>query len=234
MMINWNEESIRWFHNASIYTGFHKKLSYLLNEHIAPGSTICDLGCGMGIADLYLAKSAKEITCVDISEIPLRYIDEEAARIGISNIETLLSDVNTLSGTWDTVISQFYGNAGKSMEMYLSLSAKNVIAVIHGTKNGNLGPVKYKLPKCVTILETLASLEKLEVKWKFSEHFLEYGQPFKDEAEAFEFVNIYSIDPPKRAVDDFLKERLIRTGDTRWPLYLPNKKHFGIFVVERA
>jgi len=233
MLIKWNERSLKWFINASEYTGFHLKLSQLLLPHIEPGSTICDLGCGMGLIDLQLAKSAGRITCVDINEIPLRWLEEEAAKRGITNIETIQADSRSLTGPWDTVITLFYDTVGEQMADHLRMCRKNVISVVHGSQKGNIGLEAYKPQKCGTVANAIRNLEKLNAKWSLSEHHLEYGQPFENMEEAVDFVKAYSINPPETAVDEYLRNRLERTGDPRWPLYLPSKKHIGIFVVEK-
>ena len=40
MMIKWNERSVRWFHNASEFTGYNKKLAEIILNSI-PSKKVC-------------------------------------------------------------------------------------------------------------------------------------------------------------------------------------------------
>ena len=76
-------------------------------------------------------------------------------------------------------------------------------------------------------------LEKEGVRYRLDEAVLEHGQPFADLAAAREFVGHYADDLPLDALDGFLREKLIETGDPRFPLYLPKRKPIGLFVICR-
>ena len=46
MHIKWNDQSRKWFENASEYTGYNKLLAEKLKKYIPCGGSLCDIGCG--------------------------------------------------------------------------------------------------------------------------------------------------------------------------------------------
>ena len=57
---------------------------------------------------------------------------------------------------------------------------------------------------------------------------LEMGQPLRSPAEARRFFEVYSRDADKSVITDaFLRSRLVETGRTDFPLYLPQKRSVG-------
>lgn len=231
-IISWNDRTVRWFRSASEYTGFHKKLADMLAEEIEPGSDICDLGCGIGLADMYLADRAKSITCVDRDALALAALEEDAESRGIKNISAVCADAYELEGLWDVVLMIFFGSLDARITRYMRMCRKKLIAVVHGREIGTLGPEKYKSIKYNTTANSESWLSALRLKWKRSEHSLEYGQPFASMEEAELFVRTYTPGTSEEDAKRYLAERLT-AGENGWPLYLPNKKDFGLFVIEK-
>ncbi|MBQ4369561.1 MAG: methyltransferase domain-containing protein [Oscillospiraceae bacterium] len=231
-IISWNGQTVKWFQNASEYTGFHKKLADMLAEEIEPGSDICDLGCGIGLVDMHLAGRAATITCVDKDETALAALAEDAKKRGITNIKTVHADAYGLKGLWDVVLMVFFGSLDARVTGSLQLCSKKLIAVVHGREIGTLGPEKYKSIKYNTTANSESWLSALGLKWKCRECSLEYGQPFESMEEAERFVRTYTPGTSEEDARRYLAERLV-AGENGWPLYLPNKKDFGIFVIEK-
>ena len=232
MLIKWNDRTLEWFRSASEYTGFHRKLAEMLLPHIEVGGTLCDVGCGIGLIDFELYARMKSISCVDIDPEAVRLCSGEVARRGIANIEPVLSDAKELTGTWDTVISVFHGTTEALVDYYVKFARKKVIAVTHSESVGSFGPREYKSPKCNTAITASELLYERGVKHTLINSALEYGQPFHKIADAREFVEAYSKNTPGEAIEDYLSENLVETNDTEYPLYLPNMKSFGIFVID--
>lgn len=76
MRMNWNDTTIKSFVSASEYTGFHKELANQIRPHIKNSKTLCDIGCGLGLIDMYLIKDVDCITCVDINENAINYLEK--------------------------------------------------------------------------------------------------------------------------------------------------------------
>lgn len=65
--------------------------SLLISEHIAPDSSIIDVGCGAGFPSLPLAilRPDLKITALDSTEKRIRYVDETARLLGIENVRAV-------------------------------------------------------------------------------------------------------------------------------------------------
>ncbi len=68
------------------------------------GKTVLDVGCGTGMFTLRIAREARSVTAVDISGRMLEILREDAARLGLENIDCVRSD-------WEN----FHGEAGRDI-----------------------------------------------------------------------------------------------------------------------
>ncbi|MCF0120478.1 MAG: methyltransferase domain-containing protein [Oscillospiraceae bacterium] len=109
MAINWNKNTIRWFRDASEYTGYNREMAKLILERIGSRGTLCDIGCGAAQIDFELAPHIDRITCVDLSQTAISGVDEEIKSRGVENITTVCADATTLNERFDTVLMLFCG-----------------------------------------------------------------------------------------------------------------------------
>lgn len=232
MKIVWSEQSVRWFREASEYTGYNEKMAQLLLEHIPARESLCDIGCGAGMVDLVLARHIRAVTCVDIAPEPLAALEENARSLGIGNISCRCMDAQALTGRWDTVLAMFFGGQD-FMGRYFRLAGERMILVTHGREKGSMGPAGHRVAKTTSIERTSAYLDSLGVRYSAGEHELEHGQPLRSMAEARAFVKAYSMPVSDGQLEGYLADTLVETGREDYPLYLPNRKKFGIFVIRR-
>ncbi len=183
--------------------------------------------------DFALSPYIGKIDCVDKSAEAIRCLAEMIAARRATNLTARCADARDVRGQWDTVLTVFFGRIDDALDAYLPLCRENLIAVVHGNPQGNLGPEGYHPPKCNTVALTANALTARGVRFTLVEDALEYGQPFTSREEAAAFVRAYSKNPPNMAVDDYLDARLLSTGKEQYPLYLPNLKPFGIFIIGR-
>jgi SAM-dependent methyltransferase len=231
MNIVWSEKTIRWFADASAFTGFHKKLAALLAERLPGKGTLADLGCGTGLVDFELAPRYEHAVCVDVCGEALESLRAGAAARGMTNIETRLADAGSLSELFDDVIAVFYGDAELIVKKLLQLAKAGFAAVVHASPDGKLGPEDYRLKKTDTAAAAAELLTDLGIEFTRTDVSLEYGQPFRTVEDAREFTRAYSDRPPDAAVDEYLEKNLVVTGERDFPLYLPNEKFFSILSV---
>lgn len=233
MLITWNDKTTQWFEAASEYTGFHRKLTDHFLPHLQKRNSLLDLGCGAGMIDITLAPSFGSITCVDRSAEALSFLARIARKRLADNIETVLSDAEDVEGRWDNVLMVFFGPLEGKLPRFLALCEEALVAVVHADANGNLGPKAYQAGKCNTVARTIETLNALGARYTLIEDAIEYGQPFASRAEAAEFVRAYSKNPPEMAVEAYLDETLVKLEEGSYPLYLPNRKGLGIFIIRR-
>lgn len=232
MMIVWNERSVRWFRHASEYTGYNKKLAEIILEQIPSRKSLCDMGCGAAQIDFELAKTIEQITCIDISQVVIDAVEQQAKQLGVTNLTAECMDASKAQGEWETVLALFHGGTNV-IPKYLPLAKDQLILASHGSLIGGFGPEHRKVTKCFDTNGTKAYLDEIGVKYHLRQVELEYGQPFADLQDAAEFVTAYSKSMEKDKLDAYLQEHLEHTGDPRFPYYLPKKKNLGLFVIRR-
>ncbi len=233
MKIVWNKNSINWFREASAYTGYNRRLSAFLMDYIPHRNTICDMGCGAALIDFEFAKQFEHVTCVDISPEAISSIEEAIKDQSISNMSTVCTDGTHFTGNFDTVIALFHGGPN-IFDHYYPLAKEQLIIVTHLGKCGTFSPEKHRKAHNFGVPKTKEHLDALGVTYTYLEQSLEYGQPFRSFEDAMAFMNAYSA-PGMTETEkaDNLKNRLIETGETEYPYYLPNKKEMGIFIINR-
>ncbi len=232
MQIKWSDQSCRWFERASEYTGYNRRLADTLKKYIPAGENLCDIGCGAALVDFELAGHCREISCVDISPEAIAYVRERIVARGADNMSAVCSDVRDLDGRWDNVIALFFGGSGY-FETCLSKAKKQLVIAVHASRKCKFGPEGHQVIKCSDIAGTKAYLDSRGLRYSFEEVSLEYGQPLESMDEAGAFARAYSRPMDDEVLERYLTEKLEKTGDGRWPYYLPNLKEFGIFVIRK-
>lgn len=123
--------------------------------HISPGSSVADLGSGIGAYSLVLARivgpSGKVYSC-DVQKDLLIRLDNEAKAQGISNIQTVHSNIETTQGSrlrdasvdWvviANVLFQSEDRAGLVAEAARILKPSGKVVLIEWSDSfGNIGP----------------------------------------------------------------------------------------------
>lgn len=227
MRVSWNEDTIAWMCDASAYTGYHRKLASLLRPHLSLGGTLCDIGCGLGLADLELAPDLAHVTCLDHSAPALAFLEAQVRQLGITNLTTLHQDAFSLPDRqWDTVMSLFYGNAA-ALPHWLPHARDKLVMILFDEEKPSFGtshPAKRH-----TAQRTVEQLERKQVRYRIQRAALEYGQPFRSMADAARFALLYG----NGTDDGSLRARITETGRADLPYYVPNQKHFAIISISR-
>ena len=233
MKIFWNQNTIRWFRDASEYTGYNKKLAQILLDYIPHRNSLCDVGCGAGLIDIELSPHFNQITCVDIAPGAVESIRELAIQKQLPNIHAVCMDGKDYKESADTVIALFHGGADV-FNTYYPLAKKQLIIVTHIGKRGSFGPEKYRTKHYSDVISTRNFLKEHNITYTYSEHSLEHGQPFSSLEDAILFMDVYgSRDMTPEEKREHLHSTLVHTNSTDFPFYLPNKKEMGIFVINR-
>ena len=230
----WNEQTERWFADASDYTGYSEKLAQILLAQIPERSSLCDIGCGLGLSDLVMAQEIGEVTCADISEYATKAVARRAAARSITNITAVTTDGMKLSGQWDTVMALFHAELEQVCARYLSLARDRFLFVTHGSLHGQTGPKKYRTEKCCDVDLASAWLDTHAVVYTLEKGSLEFGQPQRNLEDAMDFHRTYCSEAPEDELRQYVHETVIETGRTDFPYYTPKQRSFGLFVIRRA
>ena len=225
----WDEQRIRWLHDASVYTGYDRRLAALLLAHIPRRTSLCDVGCGAGLVDAELAPYFREVTCVDRSAEAVAATDALLRARGVRGVTTLCADARSLSGRWDTVLALFHG--GAEALRYLPLARDRLVLAVRTERRGSFGPPERKRVKDFAASDAEELLRRRGVRYTRTDCALEHGQPLRSYRDAEAFVRAYSEPLPRCELDAYLRASLRETGRSDFPFYLPKEKKFALFIV---
>ena len=233
MFFDWDEQVAGWYESAGAYTGYNKKLSEILLGHMEKRGSLCDLGCGLGLTDFYMAESIGQVDCFDISQLGVDYINSRARRENRDNIRAYVADAASISGKWENVTALFHGDL-ENMPKYADYATDRLIIVTHGRSFGNISPKGHKVKKKATVESVGETLKNSGLSYELFEYELENGQPVKSIDDAIDYTIKFSVgDPDRETAREHIMERITETGRADFPYYLPNNKHFGVFVVKK-
>lgn len=237
MLFEWNEDTIRWFVDASNYTGYHRKLSEIIAPMLKDSNTLCDIGCGLGILDIYLSPYMQNITCIDINENALNQVKETVKRRNISNIQIYNKNCNSLTDSFDCILLSFFGS--RNLDRYLPY-CKKLIVIIGGENVSHMYPKKDKKEKCNlsgvkqedknNYTEVEKYLKKNHISYRLQTHILNFGQPFHTKDDTYKYVKNLASDAAAAEIDKFIINNL-KIQDGEYPYFMSHKKEIGIFEI---
>ena len=229
-LITWDEQSCTRFLDASVYTGFHKKLAQKILPFLEPGDTLCDIGCGLGRLDLELAPFVSGILAVDVSEYAIKMLETGIRDSGVENIRTHCGDAMELTPGFDVIVMSMYGKS--DILKILGRCRRRFIKIVSASKKSGLYPERHRREVKNLVPVEKAGLESLGIDYMLDLCSIEFGQPLRtwQDAEAFVLSNAPEADSGE--INAFLDENIKRTGREDFPLYLPYQKELGIFVVD--
>eukprot|EP00584_Thalassiosira_punctigera_P005576 CAMPEP_0172527606 /NCGR_PEP_ID=MMETSP1067-20121228/2243_1 /TAXON_ID=265564 ORGANISM="Thalassiosira punctigera, Strain Tpunct2005C2" /NCGR_SAMPLE_ID=MMETSP1067 /ASSEMBLY_ACC=CAM_ASM_000444 /LENGTH=262 /DNA_ID=CAMNT_0013311371 /DNA_START=88 /DNA_END=876 /DNA_ORIENTATION=- len=80
-----------------------KILNWISDDGDIAGKTVCDCGCGVGSLAIPLAQMGAKISASDISDAMASEAAERAKSMGIKNAKFYTSDLESVTGKYDTV-----------------------------------------------------------------------------------------------------------------------------------
>ena len=204
MLFEWNEQTFRWFWDASEYTGYNREMAKLLLPHLAGCETLCDAN-----------------------------VRRRAEEAGMVNLRTICADGLAAEGRWDGVMALFHGDVENMGENYLEKADRRLILVVHGSPYGSTGPEKYRVRKCCDVDHTRAWLERHGYPYRLELAALEFGQPHRSFADAVAYTRTFSGNAPEKELLAYVREHVVETGREDFPLYTPKQRRFGIFEIRK-
>lgn len=226
----WNEQTIRWFLDASAYTGFHKALAKMILPHLRPEDTLCDAGCGLGRLDLELAPHVTAIKAIDMNAQATGVLAIDAQSLGFDNLRVVTGDAMDQSEPFDILLISFFGKS--NLLDLRRLHRRKIIRVVSADKPSSLYPERFRCKEKETVRSVCGQLDALGAQYILELGAAEFGQPLRtrSDAELYVLQNAPAAAPDE--VDEFLNECLKPTSREDFPYYLPFKKEFGIFIFD--
>lgn len=229
MKFDWNVDTIRWYQDANEYTGFFKLIAELITPRLADYSTLCDIGCGLGLIDLELCNNIEHITCIDISQVAIDSLKLTLQNRHISNIEAHVMDYQDINENWDVIIISFFG--GRHLIDFLP-HCKKLLAILNNNNTTELSPEKYNTFKRFTVSKAEQVLQLNGIPYTLTNAAFDFGQPLASRADAINFIKSHTPDISIEDLEKFLNERLVETGEEKFPFYLPRMKSIGILDIK--
>jgi magnesium-protoporphyrin O-methyltransferase len=97
--VNTVQLDIRTGHDQTI----QKIINWIKDDGDIEGKTVCDCGCGVGSLAIPLAQMGAKVSASDISEAMSTEAGRRAKEMGISNADFYTSDLESVTGKYDTV-----------------------------------------------------------------------------------------------------------------------------------
>lgn len=229
-MFQWNEEMIAFMRDASEYSSYHRHLARWMLPDLHPEDHICDAGCGLGYLSLALAPHVRRVTAADRSEAALSVLRENCTARGIGNIDILPGDLLRSApsqAVYDAMVFCFFGR----MEEIVSIARRQCRGPVFVFKK-NYVSHRFSVESHPTGGSGFSTgrswLAEQGIPFTADTLELELGQPFRSPEAARRFFLLYTRDEdPSLITDDFLRSRLVQTGQPDFPLYMPHKRPIG-------
>ena len=222
----WTQESAALLARAYRHGGAAEMLAGQIASRLASGAHVCDAGCGVGALSLALARRSCRVTALDISETALAQLRMEKEAAGI-DVRCEDAKTHLPIKPYDAMVFCFFASMEECLAMARRCCAGDVFYIsrdydMHRFSVGS-HPVRYSGYR-----QACALLDGMGVPYACRELALDMGQPFESLEEARRFFELYSRDDPALITDEFLMNRLVRTTDTQYPLYLPHMRRAGM------
>lgn len=230
----WEEDMVRFMRDASEYGDYNQRLAAMLAPELGRDVHVCDAGCGLGYLSLAMASYAGRVTGVERNPTAAAVLAENAARLGLSNVRSLCGPIEALAPVtpYDAMVFCFFGGIGEILTLARQQCRGKIIIITrnyttHRFSVGSHATGTYGYGT------SHAVLTELGVPFRERTVELEFGQPFRSFADARRFFETYSVDADKTVItDDFLREKLVETGDDTFPLYMPHRRSLALLIFE--
>ena len=227
MMYQWEAEHIRFMQDAADYGDYHRHLAEKLLPHLPPGGRICDAGCGLGYLAEQLTPYFQEVTACDISPNAIREIQRRIERM--DHLHLICGDIrkHPPQTPYDGMVFCLFGSWEEILLTAKEQCRGPVCVVSRGDRRHRFS-VGRQNPHTDHASDLAEMLQKERIPFHREDFSLEFGQPFHGKEEAMAFFRLYNCGDREVEEKD-IEKRLIETGRTDFPLYLPQEKELTLF-----
>ena len=226
----WYEDMVRFMRDASEYGTYNQELAKRLAPYLSKDMHICDAGCGLGYLSVALAPYAGHITSVEKNPDAVAVLKDNCRRLGISNITPCCGTIQEVvpEEKYDTMVFCFFGGIHEILETARK-QCRGTVFIITRTYTTHRFSVGSHPTGSYGYWGSREVLTNLGVPFEETTFDLEFGQPFRNLADARRFFEIYSQDEDKSDItDEFLRSKVIETGREDFPLYMPHLRKLAI------
>lgn len=229
MKFDWNEDTIRRYQEANEYTGFFKNVAGIIKPKLGNCSSLCDIGCGLGLVDLELCKCIKSITCIDISKEAVNALRQSIKERNITNIDVKLMNCDNIADNWDVIYISFFGS--RNIEKFLP-HCRKLFAVVNTDNDHGITPKIHNTFHKNTVANVEDALNSKGIHYSLTHASFEFGQPLISMEDAVGFIKNISPRITQEDLENFLSKKLVKTCEEKYPLFLSHLKQIGIFEID--
>lgn len=234
-MFYWSDQRIAWYDKAVSQSQYHTTVLNEILPFIKSSDTVFDVACGLGYISQSLSPFVKNVYSFDIDKNAISALSKRCEKI--NNLQCVYGDwkQNLKNRRCDVAIMSYCNGIIEHYD-FLSSVAQRYIIGIHLFKNKvhNFGVNNYTdLDKTFSRRETTETivnfLNENGIPYTVRKICCEFGQPFKEKAEVYDFIREYFKINDTPTIADIIKENLIEKDNY---FYLPNKKESGIVIID--
>ncbi len=232
-MSSWTPDVIRFMEDASSHTPYFDEIAAAVLRHAGSTARVCDAGCGMGQLAFALAPHAGRVDAVDRSPRAIAYVRAQAEARGLRTVRPWRADVASLrpAEPYDLMVFS------------LSASLEDARAAARGRCRGTLVVINKmhgappepdaRRPRVHGLERSLRGLRALGIPCVGEALDLEFGQPFRSLEYAAAYCALFRTrDFPAGPAPADLARLLDKTGDERFPYYLPVRRRLALVALD--
>lgn len=232
-MFIWTEKSIQWYQDAAQYTKHHEIVCKEIRDLFQPNDNVYDLGCGLGYLDLELAPYVKTITGFDLEPKVIEQMALNAKERGLENVSAEVMDWDELpEESCDIVLACSAGSLKRNFADFMGICKKRVIVIRRKSIVDGKGFVTEYAKKSGADAEERYLIEH-KIPYQSRCFMTEFGQPFRDYADAEIFLEHYHLNTNGKDKESYLRELLNPVQDKTYACFMSNKKLLQVFIIEK-
>jgi hypothetical protein len=135
-----------------------------------------------------------------------------------------------MTDSFDVTVMSFFGKPVTDSG-YRRFCHRRAIRIVNNKNFGNLYPSNHRQTSRDTVPTIQHELDKQGYRYQLITAAIEFGQPLRSWQEAEQFVLHNAPKITKKEALDFLQGSATNTGRSDFPVYIPNQKELGIFVI---
>ena len=236
-MGEWSPEIVRFMEDAARVSDYFPTLAREVADGLAPGSRVCDAGCGMGQLAVELARIGHAVDAVDKSLAAVAVARSLVAR---ERLQELVSVRQADFRLWDEaaccdrMIFCLSASVSDAFAAACDAGAKSLVVVnkVHPRfeyKDEYLGG----RPIVKDVRAEYLDLEEAGIVCGVREMELDFGQPFRTLADAKRYFSLFRTRKyPLGATAADVERELIQVPNAEFPWYLPVKRRLSVFEVD--
>ena len=231
--MNWTEDSIRWYKQATEYTRYYRHLFQMIQPYLSKDQSVCDLGCGLGYLSTTLAKHVGHVTAIDVADKPINLLKQYVQANKVTNLEVLHKSWTDIEDKYDTVVSSFFLSEADDILTFLPNAKRQMIIILSNGSEDSFLPDKTTIHYKQRAYRLKEQLDKRNIQYLFIEDKVQFGQPFVEMQDVSHYIQHYAPTCKDHDEQEHIRRYMenISAKSHDFQYFFSNKKDVGIFII---